>query len=153
MTKAGLDGRLHGRVAGFSHGVCIMLNYLLLSAAQAWAMAPPQSAEGGQPQGGGGGMQMILLLGGFFVIFYFLMLRPQKKQQRERQNMLDSIKKGDRIQTTGGLLGEVTAVGDKELTVRIAPEVRVKIARTAIAGVLRSTSEPAAVKPDLSKPE
>jgi preprotein translocase subunit YajC len=135
-----------------------MLTYMYLAAAQAWALgAPPQSGEGGAPQGGGGA-QMFLLLGGFFVIFYFLMLRPQKKQQRERQSMLDNIKKGDRIQTSGGLLGVVTAVDKSELTIRIAPEVRVKIARSAVAGVLKSgeatvPAEPAPAagpKPDKS---
>jgi preprotein translocase subunit YajC len=101
-------------------------------------MAPPSSsggAEGATQQGGG--FQMIFIMLGFVAIFYFLLIRPQKKQQRERQNMLDSIKKGDRIQTTGGLLGVITAVDRAEVTLRIAPEVRVKLARSAVAAVLK----------------
>jgi preprotein translocase subunit YajC len=134
-----------------------MWTYLLTTAAQAWAMAPQQAADGTQQSGGG--MQLFLIMGGFIAIFYFLMIRPQKRQQRERQNMLDNIKKGDRIQTTGGLLGMVTSVDAKELTVRIAPDVRVKIARGAVAGVLKSSdvSETAADKDkdrtSLTKPE
>jgi preprotein translocase subunit YajC len=132
-----------------------MLSHLILSAAQAWAMAPAQSAgDGASPQGGG--LQMILLLAGFFFIFYIFMLRPQKKQQRERQNMLDNLKKGDRIQTTGGLLGVVTAVDRTEVTLRIAPEVRVKLARAAVAAVLKpvDAAQEAASgdKPKLDKP-
>ncbi|MDR2302205.1 MAG: preprotein translocase subunit YajC [Deltaproteobacteria bacterium] len=135
-----------------------MTNYLLATAAQAWAMAPQGGAEGQQS---GGGMQLFILMGGFVLIFYFLLIRPQKKQQRERQNMLDNIKKGDKIQTNGGLLGIVTAVDAKELTVRIAPEVRVKIARAAVAGVLKAGQEPEAApvvdkdkdKPNLDKSE
>ena len=128
-----------------------MLTSFLLAAAQAWAMAPQQGGEGGQPQGGGG--SMIFIMVGFIAIFYFLLLRPQKKQQRERQNMLDSIKKGDRIQTSGGLLGMVTAVDQKEITLRIAPEVRVKIARGAVAAVLKAGDAPQAEaeKPKLDK--
>jgi preprotein translocase subunit YajC len=125
-----------------------MTTYLLTTAAQAWAMAPQAGADGQQS---GGGMQLFILMGGFVLIFYFLLIRPQKKQQRERQTMLDNIKKGDRIQTNGGLLGVVTAADAKELTVRIAPDVRVKIARGAIAGVLRSPEPEAAASADKDK--
>ncbi|MDR1166904.1 MAG: preprotein translocase subunit YajC [Deltaproteobacteria bacterium] len=114
-----------------------MLTQLALSAAQALAASPQASGEGAQ-SGGGGGAQLIIFIVGFILIFYFLMLRPQKKQQRERQSMLDAIKKGDRIQTSGGLLGIVTAVDAREITLRIAPEIRVKIARGAVAGVVKS---------------
>ena len=120
--------------------------YILLTAAQALAQTGEtgQPGTGGQPSGGGGGgAQLIIFIVGFILIFYFLMLRPQKKQQKERQNMLDNIKKGDRIQTNGGLLGIVTGLDQKELTLRIAPEVRVKIARAAVAGVLRQSDAPA----------
>jgi preprotein translocase subunit YajC len=54
--------------------------------------------------------------------------------------MLDGIKKGDRIQTNGGILAVVTAVDRTELTIRIAPEVRVKLARGAVAAVLKPGS-------------
>ncbi|MDR2339800.1 MAG: preprotein translocase subunit YajC [Deltaproteobacteria bacterium] len=134
-----------------------MTKLLLISAAQAMAAAPSQGGEGTQ-NGGSGGAQLIIFIVGFILIFYFLMLRPQKKQQKERQNMLDNIKKGDRIQTNGGLLGIVTAVDQKEITLRIAPEVRVKVARAAIAGVVRQTADSPAEsgkgqsdKPDLEK--
>jgi preprotein translocase subunit YajC len=126
-----------------------MTSYLLTTAAQAWAMAPQGGADGQQS---GGGMQLFILMGGFVLIFYFLLIRPQKKQQRERQAMLDNIKKGDKIQTNGGLLGIVTGVDAKELTVRIAPEVRVKIARGAVAGVLRGQEAVAAPTVDNDKP-
>jgi preprotein translocase subunit YajC len=56
--------------------------------------------------------------------------------------MLDNLKKGDRIQTSGGLLGIITAADQKEITLRIAPEVRVKIARSAVAGVVRAQDAP-----------
>ncbi|MDR1487813.1 MAG: preprotein translocase subunit YajC [Deltaproteobacteria bacterium] len=125
-----------------------MLTYLLFTASQAWAMAPSQGAEG-QPQGGG--MQLFIIMGGFILIFYFLLLRPQRKQQRERQAMIDGIKKGDRIQTTGGLLGTVTAVDQKEITLRIAPEVRVKLARAGVAGVVKGGEPEQLEKTSLDK--
>jgi preprotein translocase subunit YajC len=120
-----------------------MLSDLVLSAATAFAAAPQPPADGsGGASAGGGGAQLVIFIVGFILIFYFLMLRPQKKQQRERQNMLDSIRKGDRIQTSGGLLCTVTHVEQKELTVLIAPEVRVKIARSAVSGILRHGDKP-----------
>jgi preprotein translocase subunit YajC len=120
-----------------------MLTAFLLAASQAWAAAPAQQTADGAPAQQGGGAQMIFIMVGFIAIFYFLLLRPQKKQQRERQNMLDSVKKGDRVQTSGGLLGMVTAVDRAEITLRIAPEVRVKIARAAVAAVLKPGEAPA----------
>ncbi|MDR1041943.1 MAG: preprotein translocase subunit YajC [Deltaproteobacteria bacterium] len=120
-----------------------MLTNLVLSAAAAFAAAPSgQGGADGAQSGGGGGAQLIIFIVGFILIFYFLMLRPQKKQQKERQNMLDSIRKGDRIQTTGGLLCTVTHVEQRELTVLIAPEVRVKLARSAVAGLIRQGDKP-----------
>jgi preprotein translocase subunit YajC len=102
---------------------------------EAYAMAP-SSTEGGQQSGSP--IMTFVMMGGFIAILYFFLLRPQKKQQAERQKMLDSIQKGDRVQTVGGLMGVVTAVDARELTVRIAPEVRVKIIRTAVAGIQRA---------------
>ncbi|MDR1086452.1 MAG: preprotein translocase subunit YajC [Deltaproteobacteria bacterium] len=114
-----------------------MFNYISFLASQAYAMAP-SGGEGGQQ---GSPMMTFIMMGGFILILYIFLLRPQKKQQQERQKMLDSIQKGDRIQTSGGLMGTVTASDPRELTVRIAPEVRVKIARTAIVAVQRSGGE------------
>ncbi|MDR2351734.1 MAG: preprotein translocase subunit YajC [Deltaproteobacteria bacterium] len=118
-----------------------MLASLTILAAQALAAgASPSGGEGTQQSGGFG--QLIIMVVGFIAIFYFLMLRPQKKQQKARQEMLESLKKGDRIQTSGGLLGIITAVETREITLRIAPEVRVKIARSAVVGIVKSGDEP-----------
>ncbi|MDR3204115.1 MAG: preprotein translocase subunit YajC [Deltaproteobacteria bacterium] len=126
-----------------------MLTNLFLTASQAWAMAPSPGGEGGTQQGGGA--QLFIIMGGFILIFYFLLIRPQKKQQKERQLMLDNIKKGDRIQTSGGLLGVVTGVDQRELTVRIAPEVRVKLAKGAVVAVLKSEESPAPIETSTQK--
>ncbi|MDR2611765.1 MAG: preprotein translocase subunit YajC [Deltaproteobacteria bacterium] len=119
-----------------------MLSTLFTSAATALAAGPTPGGADGAQQAGGGGAQLIIFIVGFILIFYFLMLRPQKKQQKERQTMLDGIRKGDRIQTSGGLLCTVTHVDQRELTVLIAPEVRVKLARSAVAGVIRQGDKP-----------
>ncbi|MDR1606999.1 MAG: preprotein translocase subunit YajC [Deltaproteobacteria bacterium] len=126
-----------------------MLNYLTILVGQAYAMAPSPSGEGGAQQQGGAGMTLIMVAG-FFLILYFFLLRPQKKQQAERQKMLDAIQKGDRIQTVGGLLGVVTAVDQKEVTIRVAADVRVKIARSAVAGIQKGGESTITVAKDAS---
>jgi preprotein translocase subunit YajC len=77
-------------------------------------------------------------------IFYFLLIRPQAKQEKERQAMLEALKKKDRVVTSGGLLGTVADLRDDEVTLRISenPDVKVRVRRSAVTGVLKETAEP-----------
>lgn len=90
-----------------------------------------------QTPDGGGFLQTIILFGLIFVIFYFMIIRPQQKRQKERQKMLDSVEKGEKIVTSGGVHGTVVGVEEKTLLVQIADNVKVKIDRGAVANVLR----------------
>jgi preprotein translocase subunit YajC len=72
----------------------------------------------------------IVLMG---VIFYFLLYRPQKKEQNRRQELLNNLKKGERIVTIGGLFGTITALNEKTVTIKIADKVEVDISRTAVS--------------------
>lgn len=72
-----------------------------------------------------------------FVVFYFLLIRPQQKKMRDHREMLSAIRRGDKIVTGGGIVGQVTKVGeDDQLTVEIADEVRVKVVRSTVTTVL-----------------
>ncbi len=71
-----------------------------------------------------------------FFIFYFLLIRPQQKKQKEHKILLDSIKRGDEILTSGGMVGKVIKADDERLTVEIASNVNVIIFRSTIANVL-----------------
>jgi preprotein translocase subunit YajC len=73
------------------------------------------------------------------IVFYFLILRPQQQKQRETQAMLDNLKVNDEVVTTGGLFGRIVKLADKVVTLEIAPKIQVRIERTAIAGLQRST--------------
>lgn len=84
-------------------------------------------------QGGGFGALVPLIL--MFVIFYFLLIRPQQKKQKEQRKMIESLKKGDRVVTTGGLYGRITGLTDTVVTMEIAEKVRVKVARGNVAGL------------------
>ncbi|MBZ0170440.1 preprotein translocase (YajC) [Candidatus Methylomirabilis lanthanidiphila] len=79
-----------------------------------------------------------------FVIFYFLMIRPQQKKQQEQKDMLANLKTGDQIVTTGGLYGTIVKFGDdNRVKVRIAENVTVEIARSAITEKPTGTTEAA----------
>jgi preprotein translocase subunit YajC len=102
------------------------------------ASPPPQGGAGG------GGSSLLFTLLPFvliFGIFYFLVIRPQAKRQRETAKMLDSLKQGDRVVTTGGLFGTVASVKDNVVVLKIADQVRVEVARSAITAVVEKSRE------------
>ena len=69
-----------------------------------------------------------------FAIFYFLLIRPQQQQQKEHERMLKELKPGDKILTTGGLYGTITGhKGDSDLEVQFAQNVKLTVARSAVA--------------------
>lgn len=65
-------------------------------------------------------------------IFYFLLYRPQKKQQKRRKEMLDSLKKGNRVMTIGGIYGQITELKDDVVKLKIADQVEIEVARSSI---------------------
>jgi preprotein translocase subunit YajC len=75
------------------------------------------------------------------LVFYFIVLAPANKQRRKTQEMLSSLKKGDRVLTTGGIYGTVQSVEAEVVYLKIAENVKVKIARSAVSGVLSGESD------------
>lgn len=102
---------------------------ILLFAEVAHAMG----TSGGEGQGAGG-QGMIFMLIAIFVIFYFLMIRPESKKRKERMHMIDSLKRHDNVVTVGGLYGEVQDVHEDRVVIRIAENVKVEVAKSAITG-------------------
>ncbi len=103
--------------------------------------------QGGAAGGQGGGFSAFVPLILMFVIFYFLLIRPQQKKTKQHREMLENLKKGDRIITGGGIHGRVTGMSDTTLTVEIADKVRVKLNRGNVAAVLTpQAQQPAAPK-------
>ena len=70
-----------------------------------------------------------------FVLFYVLMIVPMRKRQKALQQMVENLKKGDRVITNGGLYGEVAAVIGATVVLKIADNVKVRIAKSAITGL------------------
>jgi preprotein translocase subunit YajC len=77
-----------------------------------------------------------------FAFLYFVLVRPQKRRQVESQRMLQGLEVGDEVVTAGGIFGRITAIRDDEVTVEIAPELEVRVARRAIGGVVNRREEP-----------
>lgn len=113
-----------------------------------------------QPEGGGGGgashatghggggsawsgsVQSLGMLGLMFVVFYFMLIRPQQKRAKEHASMLGGLKKGDRIVTTGGLIGRISGITDRLVTLEVAEKVRVQVLRAQVQGLDASSAEP-----------
>ena len=93
------------------------------------------SAAGGGEMPPGGALVQFAPLIVIFVIFYFLLIRPQQKKQQQHREMLQAIKRGDKIITTGGIYGTVESSDDKTLQLKIANQVKIKISRSAVAGL------------------
>jgi preprotein translocase subunit YajC len=92
-------------------------------------------------QAGGGNstaafLIQVLPIAAIFLVFYFLVIAPANKQKRKTQEMLTSLKKGDRVVTSGGIYGTIQGVEAEVVYLKIAENVKVKVARSAVTGVL-----------------
>lgn len=86
--------------------------------------------------GGGPGLEGLILPIGLIIMLYFLMIRPQMKRQKEHKKLVESLSKGDEVQTEGGLMGKITDLGENFVKVEISEGTEVKFRRTAIAAVM-----------------
>jgi preprotein translocase subunit YajC len=103
------------------------------------AYAMGQSGSVGDP-GAGGGFAAFIPMILIFVVFYFLLIRPQQKKAKAHQEMVSSLKKGDRVITNGGIYGLVTGLDEGTATIEIADKVRVKVTRSSIAALAQESS-------------
>lgn len=109
------------------------------------AMAP---APGNHPPAGAGpaepmaGIMSLLPLIVIFVLFYVLFIIPQRRQQKKHQELLQALKKGDEILTTGGIYGTIVGFNDAENTVlvKLGENVKVEMQRSSIAGLRKSAA-------------
>jgi preprotein translocase subunit YajC len=106
----------------------------------AYAMGPP-GGQGGAGQGAGGLFGSLVPLILIFVIFYFLLIRPQQKKAKEHKAMIENLKKGDKVITSGGVFGVIEAIGTNTITVKIAENVKVKFGKAYIAALRASADE------------
>lgn len=95
-------------------------------------------AMGAQPQNGGEGSMMstLIMFGAIFLIFYFMIIRPQQKRQKEREKMINEMKKGDKVITSGGLHGTIAGMDEKTLLVDLGNNVKVTVERSSVNAVV-----------------
>jgi preprotein translocase subunit YajC len=104
----------------------------------AYALAgAPGGTEGSGPQGIGAVIQSFIPLILIFVIFYFLLIRPQSKRAKEHKQMLENLKKGDKVMTNGGIYGVIEDLDAKTVTLKVGikDDVRIKVNRNYIASL------------------
>jgi preprotein translocase subunit YajC len=89
---------------------------------------------------GGGGFTFLIPFILIFVVFYLLLIRPQQKKQKIHQAMLNSLSKGDKVLTTGGLYGTIVGMrsGNSIIVLRIADKVNVEVSKSSIAGLVKT---------------
>jgi preprotein translocase subunit YajC len=90
-------------------------------------------AEGSSAAGFGSLMPLLFI----FIFFYFFLLRPQQKKAKEHQNLLKTLKKGDRLVTSGGIHAVMVSIKEKTFEVKIADNVNIQISKEAVSEVIR----------------
>ncbi|MDQ7056452.1 MAG: preprotein translocase subunit YajC [Persephonella sp.] len=87
--------------------------------------------QGGDPMSSiiGAVLWMIILI----AIFYFLLYRPQQQQRKKHQEFINSLKKGDKVVTSGGIIGEIKGIDDKIVTLKVSEGTMIKVLKTAVS--------------------
>ncbi len=78
----------------------------------------------------------LFVIAAMFLIMWLLLIRPQRQQQRRHTAMLQALKPGDEVVTAGGLYGDVTEVQEDRVTLEIAEDVQVEVAKRAISSIV-----------------
>lgn len=101
-------------------------------------MVDPNLLAQSQITGAMGGLLPILLI---MVIFYVLLIMPAQRRQKKTTQMLAALKNGDKVVTSGGVYGTIVGLEDETIQLRIADQVKVKVLRSAIAGLQPENKE------------
>ena len=88
------------------------------------------AAQQGAPGGGMG--SMLLMIGALFLVMYFFMIRPQQKKQKQLREMRNSLQKGDKVNTAGGIYGTIHEIKDQYVLLEIDNNVKIRVDRSTI---------------------
>jgi preprotein translocase subunit YajC len=84
----------------------------------------------------------LIFIVGMIVLFWLLIVMPQRRRRQQQASLVAALQPGDEILTVGGLLGVVRDVGEHEVVVEIAPDTRVRVAKSAVSGRMELEAEP-----------
>lgn len=93
-----------------------------------------------QSAGVGATIVNFLPIAAIILIFYFMVIAPASKQRKKTEAMLGALKKGDRVMTTGGIYGQVQGVENDVVWLKIAENVKIKVAKSAIGALVESST-------------
>jgi preprotein translocase subunit YajC len=96
----------------------------------------PVFATGGAAPPGVSQLPFVFVIIATFAIFYFILIRPQQKKQKELHKMIEALKKGDRVVTSGGIFGTVVGLKDNIVVLKVAEEVKMEFMKSAVASVI-----------------
>jgi preprotein translocase subunit YajC len=125
----------------------LAVSSLVLVNASAWADNPAvpagsAPAAGAPASGPNAKLAQVVPFALMFAVIYFLMIRPQQKKMREQQDMLKNLKVGDEVLTASGILGKISEITDKVVSVEVADRVRVKMLKSQITQVMKAGANP-----------
>lgn len=76
----------------------------------------------------------IIFLGVLFAIFYFLLIRPQRKKQKDHQQLVEELKRGDKVITAGGIYGQIESISEDNVVIKVESGTTIRVARSSVAG-------------------
>jgi preprotein translocase subunit YajC len=92
--------------------------------------------------GSGGGPSFLLMMVPMIAVFYFLLILPQQRKQKKWQAVIDALKTGDRVVTTGGMRGTIIAIKDDAIHLRVPPDnLRIEVSKASVANVTTAEDE------------
>ena len=89
----------------------------------------------------GGGMGMIIMMVAIFAIMYFFMIRPQRKQQKELEKFRNSLKRGDKVVTIGGIYGVVDEIKERQVIIKVDGDTKLKVDKNSLVKDFTETQQ------------
>jgi preprotein translocase subunit YajC len=96
--------------------------------------------------GGQGSFPLMMIL--MIAVFYFILIRPQQKKQKEQDTWLKSLKKGDEVVTSGGVIGRISGLTDSTVTLEVQEKVRIKVLRSSVSGKAPGATSTTTTEPE-----
>ncbi len=118
-----------------------MRDKLMMAGLAVAVLATPAMAQAAPAAAGPGILTQIMFFLPLILIFYFLLIRPQQQRAKKHTEMVNNIKRGDTVVTSGGLIGKVNKVNEGEISLDLAENVRVRVIKSMVIEV-RNKAEP-----------
>ena len=113
--------------------IIVIAALLLITVAFLAGCIPTETPEGGEATGVGSSWSMIIFLVLIFGMFYLLMIRPQRKRQKDHQSLMQELRRGDKVVTSGGIYGVIESTSEDSIVIKVESGTTLRIARSSVA--------------------